>query len=88
MLAHFRAAKAPVVHVMQEDLPHVSCFAFKQFKRKLTDESLTGTQYLFRLGCYQSSQIYSIDFTQLSPWMPWWDQLHPESQSEPSLGVP
>jgi len=46
LLAHFRAAKAPVVHVMQEDLPH------------------------------------------LSPWMPWWDQLHPESQSEPSLGVP
>jgi len=44
LLAHFRAAKAPVLHVMQEDLPH------------------------------------------LSPWMSWWDQLHPESGS--SLGVP
>ena len=26
LLGHFRAAKAPIVHVMQEDLPHVSQF--------------------------------------------------------------
>lgn len=45
LLAHFRAAKAPIVHVMQEDLPH------------------------------------------LSPWMSWWDDLHPE-KGESSLGVP
>jgi len=45
LLAHFRAAKAPIVHVMQEDLPH------------------------------------------LSPWMSWWDHLHPEEGGS-SLGVP
>jgi len=47
LLGHFRTAEAPIVHVMQEDLPH------------------------------------------LSPWMSWWDHLHPEeSGKKSSLGVP
>jgi len=48
LLGHFRTAEAPIVHVMQEDLPH------------------------------------------LSPWMSWWDDLHPEEESgtKSCLGVP
>ena len=35
LLGHFRTAKAPIVHVMQEDLPHVSFFALKQIQKKI-----------------------------------------------------
>ena len=35
LLGHFRTAEAPIVHVMQEDLPHVSYFALKQIQKKI-----------------------------------------------------
>lgn len=35
MLGHFRTGEAPIVHVMQEDLPHVSYFALKLIQKKI-----------------------------------------------------
>ena len=38
LLGHFRTAEAPIVHVMQEDLPHVSFFALKQIQKKISGQ--------------------------------------------------
>ena len=41
LLGHFRAAKAPIVHVMQEDLPHVSQFLDTQVSLAPTPNTVT-----------------------------------------------
>ena len=46
LLGHFRTAEAPIVHVMQEDLPHVSFFCCFETIQKKIDIIISITEFI------------------------------------------